>query len=141
MGMTTGNTTNLGKLLTIDAETGRVTLANSQTSTLAFEMHDLGYIWLDPCTPFARDIPVSYTANSTTVTSTDSFYSEFVGQYIYIDSGWRKITEYVDEHTVKVETAPTHTGAEKTQIVSMNIITFSGFTLSSLSMSFTPRVR
>lgn len=75
LGVTAGITTSVGKLLKIDTETGRVTLGDE----LAFNLHDNGYIWLSPCTPFVRDVYVEYINNSATITSIGQFNEEMVG--------------------------------------------------------------
>lgn len=140
-GMTTGNTTDVGKSVYIDAETGRVTLVGSLDTQLAFEMHDYGYIWLDPCTPFVRDIEVSYTDESKTITSAGLFTEDMVGQFIWLHGTWRKIAQYNGKNGLTLESEMDATDTETTQIVTMNEITFDGFTLTKLEMDFTPRMR
>lgn len=145
-GMTAGNTTSVNKYLKIDTDTGRVTLVGQaipmgETEELAFDMHDLGYIWLAPMDDFARDITISYTNGSTTITSEGKFDTWMVGKYVWLNDAWRKISAYVDADTLTLSAAMDATGSQTTDIVTMNEITFTGFTLSKLEMSYTPRMR
>ena len=140
-GMTNGNTTDVGKSVYIDAETGRVTLEGALGAQLAFEMHDYGYIWLDPCIPFVREIEVSYTSGSTTITSAGLFREEMVGQFIWLNNSWRKIAAYSNSNELTLTAAMDATGTETTKIVTMNELTFSGFTLTRLEMDYVPRMR
>lgn len=140
-GMTEGNTTDVGKTLHIDAETGRVTLVGSIDTQLAFEMHDYGYIWLDPCLPFVREIEVGYTSGSTAITSNGKFTSEMVGQFIWLDDAWRKIAQYNSSNSLTLEDEMDATGTETTKIVTMNELTFDGFSLTQLDLKFAPRMR
>lgn len=139
--MTSAKTSGVGKTLNIDAETGRVTLVGLSGTELAFEMHDRGYIWLEPCTEFIRDIRVTYTANSSTVTAEGGFTEDVVGQYIYIGEGWHKIAEYNSATSITIADTMASSGYETTNIVTMNEISLDGFTLTQLEMSYSPRVR
>lgn len=140
-GMTQGNTTNVGKSLYIDADTGRVTLVGTLDTQLAFEMHDYGYIWLDPCTPFVREIEVAYTNGSKVVTSAQAFTEEMAGQFIWLNNKWHKIAQYNGVSGITLADAMDATGSETTQIVTMNELTFDGFTLTKLEFYYTPRMR
>ena len=104
-------------------------------------MHDNGYIWLSPCTPFVRAIDVTYTSGSTTITSDGLFAEEMVGQFVYLNGAWRKVFRYVNENTLTLLYAMDGGGTETTQIVTMNEITFADVTLTHLEMEYTPRVR
>lgn len=108
---------------------------------MAFELHDKGYVWLSPCTPFVRSIAVSYTSGSTTITSFGEFTEAMVGQYIYLNGVWRKIFRYVDANTLTLLLSMNATGSEETQIVTMNEIEIKDMTLAHLEMEFTARVR
>ena len=141
MGMTDGNTTDVNKYVSVDGDTGRVTLVGVFDTQLAFEMHDYGYIWLDPSIPFARDIDVSYTSGSTTITSDGAFYRDLAGKYVYLHNEWHKIASYTDSNTMVLTDAMDATGTETTQIVNMNELVFDGFALTKLEMDYTPRMR
>lgn len=140
-GMTNGNTTDVGKSVVINAETGRVTLLGSLDEQLAFDMHDYGYIWLDPCVPFLRDAEVSYTNGSKTVTSSGLFTEEMAGRFIYLNGEWRKIETVESADSMTLTANMNANGSETTQIVTMNEIRFDGFTLTTLEMEYTPRMR
>lgn len=141
LGVTTGITTDVGKLLKIDTDTGRVTLEGTNSTQLAFNMHDAGYVWLSPCTPYVRDASVSYTSGSANITSIGVFTEEMEGQYVYLDGAWRKILRYVDANTLTLTSAVSSTGSDITPIVTMNEIEFADITLTHLEMDYTPRVR
>ena len=139
-GMTAGNTSDAGKVLEINAETGRVELVGAERE-LAFEMHDRGYICMAPCTPFIRELPVSYTKGSATITTSEAFMREMVGQYIYIGGAWRKMTTMISETQMGIEALMTQTGDEVAPVVTMNEIEISGGTLNTLEITFEPRIR
>lgn len=140
-GMTKGNTTQVGKTLNIDADTGRVTLVGALDTQLAFELHDYGYIWLEPCAPFVRNIEVSYTSGSKTVTSAGLFTEDMVGQFIWLNDAWRKIAQYNGKNGLTLVDAMDATGTATTNIVTMNELTFTGFDLTKLDMKYAPRMR
>lgn len=123
--------------LEIDSETGRVLYNN----TLSFEKHDYGYIWLEPCTPYARDINVLYTANSRTIVSQGAFTMIMASQYIYLNGSWRKIASVTDANTATLASNMSAGGTETTNVVTMNELQFTGFNLTSVELSYSPRVR
>ncbi len=139
-GMTRGNTSDAGKALEINAETGRVELVGAERE-LAFEMHDCGYICLAPCTPFIRELPISYTSGSATITTSGMFTQEMVGQFIYMDGGWRKMMTLISERQMGIDALATRTGSEAAPVVTMNEIELSGGALTELKVTFEPRVR
>lgn len=135
--MTAAATTDVGKYVEIDAETGRVTLSG----VINFEMHDYGYIWLQPCLPFAKDVTITYATGSTTIASPGIFTYDMVGQYVYLHGTWHKIASLTSIYNMTLTAAMDATGAEITNIVPMNELRFTGFTLSGLEWSYIPRVR
>lgn len=141
IGMTSGNTTDVNKYLQIDAETGRVEMIGLLDTSLAFQMHDYGYIWLDPCTPFVREAAITYTSGDTVITSDGKFYEDLVGQYVYLNGEWRKIGGYTNKNTMTLTAAMDASGTETSDIVTMNEITLSGFSLTKLEVDYIPRVR
>lgn len=142
IGMTSERTDGINKDLVIDAETGRVTLVGNVDTQLAFQMHDFGYIWLAPSTPFLRDALIEYTSGSTMITSDDGvFFEDLVGQYVWLNNEWHKITNYIGSHAMEIDGAMDETGQERTQVVTRNEIVLTGFNLKRLSFEFVPRVR
>lgn len=123
--------------LEIDSETGRVLYGGA----LNFEKHDYGYIWLEPCTPYAKDIKVLYTNSSKTIISQGAFTMMMIGQYVYLNGGWRKIASVTDVNTATLTTNMTAGGTETTNVVTMNELQFTGFDLTSVELSYSPRVR
>ena len=140
-GLTAAMTTDVNKTLRIDSETGRVTLDGATSSSLAFDLHDYGYINLAPSTPFLRGVTVSYTSGSNIITTDGRFMEDLVGQFVYLHGQWRKIAGYTDANTMTLESAMDATGSEFTNVVTMNELHFDGFTLSKLEMTYTPRMR
>lgn len=138
--MTAGNTSDVGKVLEINSETGRVELVGAERE-LAFEMHDRGYICMAPCTPFIRELPVSYMKGSATITTSEAFTQEMVGQYIYIGGAWRKMMTMISETQMGVDALMTRTGSEAAPVVTMNEIEISGGALTKLEIAFEPRIR
>lgn len=137
-GMTSGMTGTAGKVLEISSKTGRVELVGAERE-LAFELHDDGYITLSPATPFEEDFDVSYTNGSSTISG--RFLERMVGQYIYLNGAWRKMTRMISETQMVIDQAMTKTATEKTIIVTMNEIEITGGTLTKLEIEFEPKVR
>lgn len=140
-GMTIGNTSLIGAYIEINGETGQVRLVSPTEDKLAFEMHDLGYIRLEPCTPFVRSAEITYSSGSDSVTGDGIFTEDMVGQYCHLNGAWREIRGYTNENTATIDSQMAVSGTETTQIVTMNKIVFNGFALSKLEMDFTARVR
>ena len=123
--------------LEIDSETGRVLYGGA----LNFEKHDYGYIWLEPCTPYARDILVTKGLNTRNITSNGQFTMAMAGQYVYLDGQWRKIASVTDASHAVLESSFTAGTSETTNVVTMNELQFTGFNLTSVELSYSPRVR
>lgn len=141
VGMTIGNTSLVGAYIEINGETGQVRLVSPTEDKLAFEMHDLGYIRLEPCTPFIRSVTMTYASGSNVITSEGVFTEDMVGQCCYLNGSWRVIMDFIDENSVTMDVTMDVSGTEDTQIVTMNKIVFTGFTLSKLEMDFAAKVR
>ena len=69
--------------LEINGETGQVYIVIGEEKRLAYEYHDLGFIKLDPCTPFLKDVFVSYETGSRLISGMDVFRGVKKGQYIW----------------------------------------------------------
>ena len=130
--------------LEIDSQAGTVKTQSNTTDegTLAFELHDEGYITQEPCGQLWDAVTVSYSSGSKTVTlMTREADPSQVGKYIRLDDKWILISS-VDGNTLTLNSAPTTSGAEKTRIVTMNdiLITGDGFSLTKLEIEYVPRV-
>lgn len=128
-----------GTTIEINGETGRVELIG-ETRALAFELHDKGYISLAPCTPYLEDATISCTRGSTTIGSDGIFTKEMVGQYVYLNEEWWRLTEWISENEMSIHAPADITKSEKTQIVTMNEIAVSGIP-HQLTFDYEPRVR
>lgn len=73
------------------------------TDELAFEYHDEGYIRLDPCTPYERDVMISYSSNSNIV-SFASYHADstLIGRYMRVNGEWLRIVSVNSESSVIV---------------------------------------
>lgn len=136
------NTLPAGAYLEIDSFKGQVRRVAGDNVTLAFEFHDLGYVRLDPCTPYYRDIFVSYENGSRAVRNfTGAFNGLMKGQYVYLNGGWRYISEVIDENTLNVNANMTATNSEQAHIGTMNTIVVTGNTaLTKFEFDYTPIV-
>lgn len=98
-------TTNANKYIVCDGINGKTIITNGQTGELAFLYHDSGFIDLAPSYPITRELTVSTTANSKTITSTiDCFDADMVGKFILIGSTWYKIAAVTNSKQVTLET-------------------------------------
>lgn len=122
-----------------------MTIVKPVETSLAFEMHQYGYIWLAPSVKYTDGIVVYYSDDSDTIVNLDGeFDREMVGQYVWLNDAWHKITAFTDANTMTIAdtmTAADPMTSERTQIVTMNEINFDGFDLTTLEMSYTPRMR
>ena len=131
-----------GATLEISSETGQVWLNKGEERELAFYYHDLGYIMLAPCLPFARDIQISHTMNSKVITSNGGFLPHMAGQYVWLRTKWCKI-QWVNDTTAYLDTEAAVTGVSVSPIVAMNEISVygNGISLTRLDIDYEPRIR
>lgn len=117
----------------------RTVLGNQRQ--MAFAFHDEGYISLAPCTPFVRDVVVSYTKGSNAITSDGMFRPHMKGQYLYLNE-WLKIIHVTDANTALIAKQMSTAGNQRTPIVTMNEIEVDASTaaLTRFEMLYTPRV-
>lgn len=114
-----------GEQIEINSKTGRVEYhtANGGMS-VRFEFHDKGYITFAPCFPMTRDIYVSCTAGSKEIASPEGIFTkDMEGQQVYVDGAWRQISEVTSATSASINTEPSNTRLEKTNIVTMNDLT------------------
>ena len=60
---------------------------------------------------------------------------------LYLNGEWRKIGGYTNKNTMTLTAAMDASGTETSDIVTMNEITLSGFSLTKLEVDYIPRVR
>lgn len=127
-----------------DGISGKTIYSKDGEKGLAFLYHDYGFIELEPAFPILRDLYVSY--KKFIVTAKNMLYQEedekewYVGKYIYLDNGWYKIQECLDEHRLLLETEA-GIGAIKTCVVLMNEIeieTTQDTNLTKISFMYKP---
>lgn len=145
---TTGETCRLVSLpendtLVIDGATGFISLGSNH-ATAAFSYHNDGYLHLDPCIPYRRNVAVSWTQNGNALTSAGLFKKTDAGSYIYFGSKWRKILSVTtDSAAVLSEPVDVATGSGSVMITKMNelYVEGTGATLTTFSAAYTARVR
>ena len=111
---------------------------------LAFEYHDEGYIRLDPCTPYERDVMVSYAANSNIVSFVArSTADSLVGRYVRLNGEWLRIVSIHSENSVIVSKKLSTSGVEQTMVCTMNELTVSGegASLTKFEIEYVPLIR
>lgn len=113
--------------LEIDGRYGSIKWVHGNNEDFAFNYHVSGFISLVPYMGCEEDLVVNYTSGSTSVTRLiQKFDERFVGKYIYLDGGWKKITAVALDGTATINTAPSHTGTAQTKAVTMNEISIAG---------------
>ena len=140
--MTAAETTSENKWVVCDSLNGKTILTNGSTSELKFLYHDNGFLELEPAYPIIRDVIVQHTngSNSLTILSADPI-TDVVGKFIYVDSGWKKITAQPSETTLTINENASSSGITTTEIVTMNCITVtpkSTMSLSKLNFVYKP---
>lgn len=132
-----------GAVLELDSAKGQTRTVLGDKAELAFPFHDEGYITLAPCTPFVRSLPISYAAGSNEITSIGGFRPHMVGQFVYLEDGWKSIRQVIDDNTAIVSARMSDSGAADTPVVTMNEIEISGdnLALDRLEIDYVPRVR
>lgn len=127
--------------LVFDAESGKV--YKTSDNDLAYMYHNLGYITLAPCIPFDRDVEISYTQGSNTITSTRGEFRDIHNRhYVNLGGAWYKILHVDDENTATIHIACASTGTEETEIVVMNELYVQGSgSLSTFQCTYSPRIR
>lgn len=111
---------------------------------LAFEYHDEGYIRLSPCTPYDRDVMVSYESGSNAVIlHAHKADISMIGKYMRIRGEWLKISSVLSDSSVVVSKQLLTSGTEQTMIAKMNELTISAdaASLTRLELEYVPLLR
>lgn len=130
--------------LEIDSEAGSIKQLPSSPDEFAFEYHDLGYITLSPCTPYQRNITISYTSGSNVISNqVGLFTGNWGGRYLRLDGNWVRIIRVQDPWHAVINIQMKNTGAESTMAATMNQISIEGnnVELTKFELDYTPRVR
>lgn len=132
-----------GAYLDIDSRAGQVWLAQGEERSLAFHYHDLGYLMLEPCTPFVRSLRVLCAAGDTRIESEGAFLPHMAGQYVHLDGMWRKIHRVEDAGVAHLSQASTGAGWQVTPVVTMNEVSLrgDGVSLTKFAVQYGARVR
>ena len=144
---TTGEVCSLVRLpesdsLVVDSSLGMVSTFSDHKT--AFAYHNDGYITLASCVPYARDVDVSWTNGSNTITSQGKFLKMYENNYVYIGDKWMKILKVYGANSAVVDSNVTaETGSAQTVITRMNeiYITGEGAELTLLQFDYTPMTR
>lgn len=86
-----------------DGDTMRTMRKGAATEEYGYAFHDDGYIWLEPCTPFEKDIPVTYS-NGYLEAESDIFRSCMKGQFAYFAGQWRRILSVENMRRIRIGT-------------------------------------
>lgn len=130
--------------LEIDSESGSVKSLADGDDEFSFELHDMGYITLAPCTPYWRETSVNYTAGSNQATVKGLALSdEIVGKYMLLNGEWVRCISRLGDETIVLNKFMSVSGIESTIVAVMNEITVEaeGANLTMLELTYTPRVR
>lgn len=127
----------------VDSESGGVYILPTKPDEFAFEYHDYGFIRLAPCTPYERDVAVSYVAGTNLIEFMLHDLTEHnVGQYVRLNGEWVKIIS-VNGRSAVINKRMNVTGAEYTMLATMNEISVEceGANLTKLVIDYVPKVR
>lgn len=129
-------TTNVNKTVFVDPISGKTTLNGGGTKELAFLYHQYGFLELEPSFPALRNIYISNTASSNTLTALNIIPPTVMGQYVYAAGKWHKIVNWTDEHTFVISGSVLVPNLTKTTIMTMNEITVTPDTTLDISLKF-----
>lgn len=122
VGVTKSATTNSNKYVLFDSASGKTVLTNGVTAEMSFMYHQQGAILLESAGLVKRDIScISSSDRYTIVANSDVFDEDDAGRYIKFNGTWRKIAQYIDPTTVKLET---QVGSANITDTSATVVTF-----------------
>lgn len=131
----------------IDGEIGLVATQIGSERTPAFEYHLDGFLNLEPCIPYYRNVFTSTKADSAEIAfQLFKPTKEIVGLYIFLEGAWRRIIAVNENHRTAQIDAPnglSASAASMTMIAQLNLIRISGedLDLSDLKFEYTPLLR
>ena len=136
------------KQVRVDGISGKTTLDTVEVqdneeivteSQVNFLYHGYGFLYLDPGYPATRNIYINYSPGHI-IRSNRVLSENFIGQYLYADGGWHKITDQTRDYFV-IQDEVTSQDSMRTTIMTMNeleIIPKTSMNLSKLSFQFKP---
>ena len=145
--VTRAGTTAAGLWIEIDSKRGQTKLKGAAEDSLAYELHDGGYIQLAPAFPIykapAQD--VGYTMSSSNITSASGFFrKDMIGMYVQLGTGnWKKIVSVSSPTAAVIAGTPRASGKTAAVIAVMNEIeiTGTGRSLTRLEVEYSAKVR
>lgn len=138
---TDNETTNEGKTVICDSLNGKTVLASNDSSEIKFLYHDGGFIEFAPAYPIERNVFVSWTNGSKSVSGFNVFNATMVGKHIYLGDQWKKIASVTNENTIILEEPMQSTGSGSTTIAQMNEISIklgANASISKLNFLYNP---
>lgn len=144
--MTAAATTGMSKWIEAEGETMRTFYKGAATEEYGYDFHDDGYIWLEPCGAFEKNVKATLADGIVTAEEL-IFRPEMRGQYIFIDDGWHEILEVLDDEQARVGQEILAADGEFGDFVvicAMNLIRIeqsSGASLNNLEFEFAPKMR
>ena len=139
-----GTVTAENSWLEFDSKTGRVETVTQSGRVLNFVPHGKGYICFAPNEVIADQCPIQQTSGSKIITSAHAFKPEYLGMYIYVDSGWRYIGTYTSDASISMNVNAAATKSTSTKIATMNYLTISkanNASITQLDIICKPEVR
>lgn len=126
--LTDAATTDVSKTLVCDSINGKTYLIDEDKNTeYAFLFHDSGFLELAPSEFIIRNVQISFSENSNTITVPSELEEfDYVNKQMFVDGEWREIVSHPTETTYVVSSLDggtiEHSGTGVTDIVSMDKI-------------------
>ena len=139
-----GTTTSNDDYYEIDSKNMRFELVHNGVHSLAWDKHEGGYIEFAPNRIKRDNITISRTSGSNVITGNGIFESDMVGDYIYYNATWNRITAYTDENTVTCVANASATGSMQSKVISVNrmqVTKANDANVTLLSVECKPEVR
>lgn len=139
-----GLTTATGEYLELNSKTGRVERVTTNGRVLDYIYHDKGYIHFVSDHISNNNLRISQTSGSRVLTSSGAFTEDNLGEYIYIDSGWKYLGTYTSPSSMSMNVNASATKTTRTRIATMNRLTItkgSGANITQLDIICKPEVR
>jgi len=117
------DTTEANKYIVSDSLNGKTIITDGTNSKMAFMYHDYGFIELAPSFPIERDVYVSVSKGSDTITLTGKDVDDdVIGKFVRIGTQWHKIIDKHNSHTLVLNHVFDYTGYERSDIAVVNEI-------------------
>lgn len=124
----------------LDSKLGSAATVSGGVRTESSSAHDKGYIHFEPNRIIRRDLQISTTSGSSTVTGYGAFTAEMAGAFIFVSNTWKKIESVTNSREIVLASGASTTATSRTTIATMNVLTVTGST-TGLSIECRPEVR